>query len=352
MPRSVGEEAESTRRGKSVHSPRTDTLRQGKGLNRMKKIAFCTLLALVAVAGVSAQITEDWNAACGVLAGVDDVRNMASNGTVLVTINRTATDDALRMFNLTDGTTATPASMDMGTIPAGTYNILEGEFADDGAFYACNLAYASPQIFRVYRWANTAATPVEIYNSGAWSGYRLGDALAVRGSGVTTRIVATGNSTTSIPLILTTVDGTTFTPSSATGVVKAVEIDIVADNSLYTTDGGDLDHYAADGTVIAMSEIVAAESVFAMEIDETWGVAYTVGIKAAANLYAYSLATGAVIASAEMSNKPADFGVANGSCEVVQLATGPGQILTLAERHGVSSFSSTIPVELSVFSAN
>ena len=77
---------------------------------------------------------------------------------------------------------------------AGQIGLLGIDVADDGSIYAGNLDTATPNVWRLYRWAddNASTQPVMVFagdplNSGA--SFRWGDTLAARGSGTNTEII-------------------------------------------------------------------------------------------------------------------------------------------------------------------
>ena len=83
-------------------------------------------------------------------------------------------------------------------VSGGTLNLIQARVSDDGFVYACNLAGAPASNFKIYRWPSdsdfaTAATVV--YDSGAGTSFqwRIGDYMDLRGSGINTEIVGTGN---------------------------------------------------------------------------------------------------------------------------------------------------------------
>jgi hypothetical protein len=108
------------------------------------------------------------------------------------------------------------SSLDMSAVqnPNGTFPISLGAVADDGAIYAANLD-TSGTLYTIYRWANESPSTVATL---AWGpgdpgvGGRLGDTLAVRGSGPSTQILVGSRDGTTV-VLFTTTDGLTFTPN-------------------------------------------------------------------------------------------------------------------------------------------
>lgn len=115
--------------------------------------------------------------------------------------------------NLYNGTTGAPSgSLDVTGVAGGLFPLNVIDTADDGTIYAAALATSGDAF--VWRWANAAATPTLAFQ-GTFTGLgRLGDSIAVIGSGTDTRIAVSGSGSDGV-LILDTADGSTFT---ATGV--------------------------------------------------------------------------------------------------------------------------------------
>ncbi len=100
--------------------------------------------------------------------------------------------------------------LDLGSLNLGTGIISGGTFAlnmvavgGDGAIYVGNLqgttSTAGGAFYKVYKWANESATPTVAYSGNAGlDGARIGDDIAVIGSGASTRIVAGFGNNTSV----------------------------------------------------------------------------------------------------------------------------------------------------------
>ena len=85
-------------------------------------------------------------------------------------------------------------------ISGGTFAVNTIGVSGDGAIYVNNLTVQSTTTpFVVYRWATPASTPTVAYSgNGGLAGSRLGDSLAVTGSGGSTLIAAGYNSSPSV----------------------------------------------------------------------------------------------------------------------------------------------------------
>jgi len=324
----------------------------------MKKVAILSIILFAVATVASAQpvvVEKYWERLCGVDTATDNVRNMAvwpGDATMpveaLATIHRGAAADAIKLYNPQSGLrNVRNETLDMGSISSGTYNILAGDFSDEGSFYAANLAHSSPMILHVYRWATVDATPVEIYNSGSFLGYRMGDSLDVEGaeSDNSVKIIVSGNNALSQPLVLTTADnGASFSASSLTNAVRAQDIDLLSDGTFWATySGGVITKYNADGTA-AGSSLTGTEARSAFAVDETKGWIYTMGYYTSDSvLEVYDIASDALLYSATPDTIDVGgfaSGTANGSAavEIVEAASGT-YIYAMSERNGVARYS-------------
>lgn len=117
--------------------------------------------------------------------------------------------------------------MDTTGVSGGTFAVNQVKVAADGAIYSANLVNpGTPSNFiKIYRWSNRLAVPSVAYAGNAISndvtafvaaGGRVGDSMALRGSGTNTQILMPISTTSPVlttnMLIFTTADGTNFTP--------------------------------------------------------------------------------------------------------------------------------------------
>lgn len=336
----------------------------------MKKIVITALISCVlmvltmsAMAEAPVIIEKYWERLCGVDPSGDNVRTMAvwEEGDLLATINRYAGEDAIKLYNATTGLpNITVEHLAMSgvscSIPSGLYNLVDGDWSEDGVFFACSLSYTSGKVLRVYCWDNITTGPREIYNSGAdWLGYRMGDALDVIGnvSDNTVKVMISGNTDGSYPLVLTTSDnGVTYNATSLSNPVRAQDIDQVSDGTfwaVYTSSLTNVTHYAADGSVI--DSIPGTGGVSAIAVDEDNNLIYTMGVNKSGSglsskLQVWDIATKTKILECD---DPIDVGVgdigsgyANGSAsvEIADSAGGNGRyIYALSERNGCARYS-------------
>lgn len=135
-----------------------------------------------------------------------------------------------------DGTTgAHVRSLNVSGVTGGHTNTFPGnmiQVADDGAIYLANMVVNSgTDNFRIWRWANEAATisaPTLVYDgnpaaTGVTNNIRVGDSFDVRGGGANTQFLF-GVRHAPPPediraVIFNTTDGTTFSPQLVTNTI-------------------------------------------------------------------------------------------------------------------------------------
>lgn len=317
----------------------------------MKKLAMLSILMLAFATVASAQpvtVEKYWERLCSVKPSVDDVRNLAlrPQGDYFATIDRYAGADAIKLF---DAMTGHPLikreTMDMTGITPGLYNLIEGAWADDGAFYACSLSYIAGTPLKVYRWATLDATPVKIFDSGAaWMGWRLGDALDAEGSESdnSAKIIISGNSATSRPLILSTTDnGATWSSASLANAVQSLEIDLLPDGTFWAIGSGqNIRKFNADGTV--NTTIPASGGNFGIAYDAAKNWIYAMGYRENAYLSVWDVASATKVYTCADRLDLGGFlvGTPNGSCDVGIISPAGGTwIVALSERNGVAKYS-------------
>jgi hypothetical protein len=106
----------------------------------------------------------------------------------------------IRMLNNATGADLGGLAIGSGIISGGLFPINTIGVSGDGAIYVNNMTSAAPANgnFRVYRWANEAATPTVAYNGAPLTGARIGDSIALIGSGSSTLLAAGYNTSPSI----------------------------------------------------------------------------------------------------------------------------------------------------------
>ncbi|MCC6638555.1 MAG: DUF4623 domain-containing protein, partial [Ignavibacteriaceae bacterium] len=153
-------------------------------------------------------------------------------------------------------------------VTGGTFALSDVEVADDGAIYAANVTTnALTSAFKIYRWANDAAAPVEVINF-TGSPQRLGDKFTVVGSAANNSLTiyaAAATGTSGVPYNVvyrwTTADfGATFVQDSivltgvsttAPGATPAVyPLTTGLSEFAWKANGTPLRRFNADGSVI------------------------------------------------------------------------------------------------------
>ncbi|HEV2296833.1 MAG TPA: PEP-CTERM sorting domain-containing protein [Tepidisphaeraceae bacterium] len=115
---------------------------------------------------------------------------------------------------------------------AGTFAGNQIQVADDGAIYLANMVVnGGTDNFRIWRWANEAATisaPTLVYEGnpaagGSSTNIRVGDSFDIRGGGASTQMIFgvrhTPNPADIRAVIFNTTDGTTYSPKLVTNTV-------------------------------------------------------------------------------------------------------------------------------------
>lgn len=173
----------------------------------MKKLSYLgmALGVLIAVPSVNAQFSisalpsfspnnDGWLAPSegGItfLTTGDTQRGMAYGNGHLYLVNRNGGNAIVRLDALTGADLLSPLSL--SGVSGGTFAINKIGVAGDGAIYVGNLTtLSSTSPYKIYRWANDAATPTTAFSGATLSGARVGDSsLGVTGSGSSTRLVS------------------------------------------------------------------------------------------------------------------------------------------------------------------
>lgn len=219
---------------------------------------FLSVLILLALtAGVSqAQYVKLWEKTVGNYSWFKNdhyTRSLALNpvsGHLLVA-SRTGGQN---IYILNAATGDSLGKLDMTGVSGGTYALNMVRVAKDGAIYACNLANAAADQFKIYRWANETSVPTVAYSAAFTT--RLGDIIAVSGEGTGTIIYASGSNTLGIE-VYTTTDGAAFTKNKTIPLTAAIARGGISpvENSLNSelwvdASGTSTTHISADGKVI------------------------------------------------------------------------------------------------------
>jgi len=133
--------------------------------------------------------------------------NPVSKNLILVSRNGGA-GNPIKILNGSTGANLGNLNQGSGFVTGGTFPTNMVGVADDGAIFVGNLSTASAA-FKVYRWNNESSAPTVAFN--ATTGMpRTGDTMDVIGSGLNTRLVASGSGSIGYN-VMSTGDGVNFT---------------------------------------------------------------------------------------------------------------------------------------------
>ncbi len=133
-------------------------------------------------------------------------------------VTGSGTTPAIDVFHGTTGTLV--GNVNVSSLSGGTFRLDQVAVADDGVLYGANLSTTvASNPYKVYRWQNWAdSAPATAFSGdptgGAAAGTRMGDNIAITGSGVNTVIltpVESGTTPTTNVVLFSTLDGTNFT---------------------------------------------------------------------------------------------------------------------------------------------
>jgi hypothetical protein len=203
--------------------------RNGPGRILNLAIVSSVLLAQTAKAQVTYALTNVWFVTNGIahIASGDVNRGLAydlnSNQVFVVNkgITGSGTTPAIDVFD--GASSASLGSMSMSGVSGGTFLLDQVAAGGDGAIFSANLntALSATSPYKLYRWQNWLdSTPVVAFSgdphtngTGFTAANRIGDTIAITGSGVNTKILAgLGSQLTTNMVIFTTADGTNFSP--------------------------------------------------------------------------------------------------------------------------------------------
>jgi hypothetical protein len=128
----------------------------------------------------------------------DTERGLAYGNNHLYLVSRNG-GDFVRVLDPQTGADLGALNLGTGIVSGGTFDVNLIAVGGDGAIYVGNLA-TGPAAFRIYRWANdlSTTTPTVVYNAVPLAGARIGDSLAVDGSGSLTLLAAGFNNIPSV----------------------------------------------------------------------------------------------------------------------------------------------------------
>ena len=145
----------------------------------------------------------------------DNTRGMAYNpatNSVVVVSRAGASGSGV----IIDPTGAQTATLNTTGITGGTVTLGPIGIDNNGVLYASNIASPVTAGLKVYRWADQTAAPTVVFSSTTITTGRMGDNLAVFGSGTSTKVAlgesaSSGSGARNSFAVLSTTDGSTFT---------------------------------------------------------------------------------------------------------------------------------------------
>src|SRR5579859_1330346 len=132
------------------------------------------------------------------LTSADTERGLAFGNNHLYLASRNG-GNFIRILDPKSGADLGALNLGSGIIGGGTFDLNMIAVAGDGAIYVGNLAIG-PSPFSLYKWTDDlpATTPTVVYSGVPLAAARLGDSLAVIGSGSSTRFAAGFNNTPAV----------------------------------------------------------------------------------------------------------------------------------------------------------
>ncbi len=173
------------------------------------------VLMLMTASGASAAVTmaplssfgggDGWLAPAeggyGYLGTGNNERGLAYGNGHLYLVSRTNVGGVSTNVRILDPTTAADlGGLNTAGISGGLFAVNVAGVGGDGAIYVSNMTTAAPANgnYKVYRWADEAAAATVVFDGAPLAGARIGDSLAVTGSGSGTRLAAGFNATPNI----------------------------------------------------------------------------------------------------------------------------------------------------------
>jgi len=276
-------------------------------------------------------------------------RGLAYGNGELYLVSR-AGDTSVRRLNALTG--ADLGGLNMTGISGGTYAANMVGVAADGAIYVGNLKTATDTNFKVYRWANDAATPTVAYDA-APGVARVGDSFAVLGSGTGTRIVASGSGTSGFVAVDPTAGtGTHVTVAGTASGDFRLGMTYVDANTVIGAQGGSspfrwVDYDGATGTLVASpTKATTGERILSYTLLDNVPLLATLNTTTAA-IRIYDASNPAKLNLLATVNNTsgtlAENGTGVGSLAWAPLSKDTALLYALSANQGIQAFSVTIP---------
>ncbi len=276
-------------------------------------------------------------------------RGLAYGNNQLYLVSRNGGVNVRRLSPITG---ADLGGLDVTGISGGTFAANMVAVSQDGAVYAGNLSTAAGTNFKVYKWASDASVPTVAYDA-APGAPRLGDSLALVGSGASTRIAASGTGTSGFVVVdPTTGTGTLVAAAgTATGDFR-LGMTWVDEDTVIGAQGGTapfrvVDISGSTGTLVE-SPTATAQSERLIGYRVLAGVPLLASVDTvSAAIRIYDASNPGSLTLLETVNNTSGTLVANGN-GVGSVAWGPSFgdsafLYTLSANQGIQAFVITIP---------
>ena len=253
-------------------------------------------------------------------------------------------------------------TLSIAGVSGGTFLLNDMEVSDDGIIFGANLTTnASTSPFRVYRWDNESAAPVEVIAYTDAAALRFGDKFTVTGSASDNSLTVWAVAATNAKVMkFTTADnGMTFTPSEVTlsdvasGNSPAVWANADASELYVNSNGFSPKRYLGDGTFQdVVSGTIVGTGSNALRVFETdtrkFLVTYNYGASNE-NLRIVDVTDG--FAAASLVEATAGLGsVSNGNgvgdVDFVDNGDGTYNLYILATNNGLAAYKFTPPAQV------
>ncbi len=231
-------------------------------MNTKHLIAFGSMVALLSSGAFAQQLmsplfkVEDGTSLAW-LNGNNQTRGMAYNpqtGHLLVADNDSVAGNKIHVLDPVLGSEIGTGLNNSG-IGGGTVNVAKVGVAADGRIYLTNIALSGAN-FRLYAYSDESATPTVAYAETPATA-RLGDSLAVTGSGNATKILVAGIDNPNVALLTTNDGGQTFTKQEITLSPAPVGLNFIC----WDTDGTNFwSRKAADSSSAETTSVLYAVS--------------------------------------------------------------------------------------------
>jgi hypothetical protein len=194
-------------------------------------VAGIGMTTLVNIAGAQVALTDTWGIdapSAGIIPNDNSSRGIAYHSASDRVLIARSSSPFVKLLNAATGADA--GNLQEGIITTSGTQLIrmaKAKPAADGAIYAATVTNAATQTFNIYRWADadTATMPTIAFTTGvgAYGTTRMGDTIAVKGSGVNT-VIAVGGSGAGFIRVFTTTDGVNFTEAAGPTYTSPITI--------------------------------------------------------------------------------------------------------------------------------